>query len=156
MKMSKKQQVHLVKSSELDLSYQIEAEAEKITPLLEEVFAQLKTALPVEYFAELEFDLEIAAREMLANAIEHGCSLAAAQNKVLEEYPVKIKLKLNAEELLFEVKDPGPGFEWENYDLKTMPEFSEKGRGLKMINNVADKIKFNQAGNLIKAYFKIR
>lgn len=153
--MSKKQQVHLVKNSKLDLSYQIENKAEKITPLLDKIFIQLKSILALETFSELKFDLEIAAREMLANAIEHGCTLAAEQNKILAAEPIKIKVRLTAAELTFQVEDPGPGFDWENYDLETMPEFSEKGRGLKMINSVADQIRFNQKGNIIKIYFKI-
>jgi serine/threonine-protein kinase RsbW len=81
--------------------------------------------------------------------------LAAKNAENLESLRIRIGLFIGAEELIFKVEDPGPGFDWENYDLDKMPKFAEKGRGLKMINQVSDQIKFNQAGNKITACFKI-
>lgn len=140
----------------LDLSYKIKAKAKEINPLLENIFSKLKSILAAEKFKELEFKLELAAREMLANAIEHGSALTGVKNRNKDKNIVKINLKLTDEILIFKVEDSGSGFNWENYDLETMPKLSERGRGLKMVNQVSDQLEFNEAGNIIKAYFEIK
>ena len=142
-----------MQNSKVEKNFKIECRADQISPLLEEVFSELaKTAADA---SEITFKLELAAREMLANAIEHGAALAAEDAENLEDLRIKSKLIIRAEELIFEVEDPGPGFDWENYNLDQMPRFEEKGRGLKMINQVSDQVKFNQSGNKITAVFKL-
>ncbi len=130
--------------------YKINCRAAQIAGLLNKIFTQIKQE--IEESSEVEFKLEMAAREMLANAIEHGCSLAAENKEANDDLKIEVELKLKKESLSFQVKDPGPGFDWESYDLTTMPRFEEKGRGLKMINKVADKMVFNQQGNIITIY----
>ena len=142
-----------MQNSIVEKNFKIGCRAAEISSLLVEVFSELDKLL--NDAAEIKFMLELAAREMLANAIEHGCALAAENNAGSENLKIKIKLLLETDELTFEVEDPGPGFDWENYNLDTMPKFEEKGRGLKMINQVSDQIKFNQAGNKIRACFKL-
>jgi serine/threonine-protein kinase RsbW len=139
-----------MQNSKLKKDFKIECRADEISPLLEKVFSELEKS--VENSSEIMFKLELAAREMLANAIEHGCALAAEN---AENLRIRIGLVISADELFFKVEDPGPGFDWENYDLDKMPKFEEKGRGLKMINQVSDKMKFNSTGNKITAVFKL-
>jgi serine/threonine-protein kinase RsbW len=134
----------------VEKDFKIECRADEISPLLEKAFSELDKS--VENSSEIMFKLELAAREMLANAIEHGCALAAEN---AENLRIRIGLVISADELFFKVEDPGPGFDWENYDLDKMPKFEEKGRGLKMINQVSDQIKFNSTGNKITAVFKL-
>ena len=138
---------------ELEKKFTIGCQAAEITPLLKEVLLEIdSTALKAE---EIKFNLELAAREMLANAIEHGCALAAENGSSTERMEIEIELKISEQELSFIVSDPGPGFEWQQYNLETMPRFEEKGRGLKMIYQVADQLKFNSCGNKITAIFKV-
>ena len=144
-----------MQNAELNLNYQIKCRAEKISPLLNKIFSKLKEELGAKFDPETEINLEIAAREMLANAIEHGCSLAREKDYNLENLKINASIEISRERIIFTVKDPGPGFNWQNYNLEEMPEFEEEGRGLKMINKVADNLEFNQEGNLIKAFFKI-
>jgi len=142
-----------MQNSKVEKDFEIECRSDEISPLLEKVFFELENS--VENSSEIMFKLELAAREMLANAIEHGCALAQENTKNLENLRIRIKLIIDTEELSFKVEDPGPGFDWTNFDLDKMPKFEEKGRGLKMINQVSDQIKFNSAGNEITAFFKI-
>ena len=93
---------------------------------------------------DLNFKVEMTAREMLANAIEHGCQSA--------EEKIKIKLKTSPSKVSLIVIDPGNGFDWENADF-TIPLLEEDGRGLGMIEKAADEIEFNEKGNCITAYF---
>ena len=138
-------------SSIHSFKFKIRCEAEAIPELLEKVFSKL-----TKYENEVEninFRIEIAAREMLANAIEHGCVQAVNNGLKLEEGYIMVILKISNYNIIFSVKDCGNGFDWENYDLDTMPSLEERGRGLKMINNVADKVEFNQKGNEITIFF---
>jgi serine/threonine-protein kinase RsbW len=142
-----------MQNSIVEKNFKIGCKAEEISPLLEKVFSELVNS--VENSSKIIFKLELAAREMLANAIEHGCALATKSSGSLKNLKIKIDLKIGTEKLLFQVEDPGSGFDWENYDLDKMLKLEEKGRGLKMINQVSDQIKFNLAGNKITAIFNL-
>lgn len=142
-----------MQSSIVEKSYEMGCKAEEISLILEKIFSELNNSIISA--EEITFNLEIAAREMLANAIEHGCALAAEKSDNLAALKIKLELKVSKEKLVLQVKDPGPGFDWENCDLEIRPSFAEKGRGLKMINQVSDQIKFNSAGNKITAVFKL-
>ena len=93
---------------------------------------------------ELDFKLEMAAREMLANAIEHGCQSV--------EEKIEIILNTSPSKIVLKVIDPGDGFDWKNTDF-TIPLLEEEGRGLGMIDKAADKMEFNEQGNCITVYF---
>ncbi len=94
---------------------------------------------------DLTFRVEMALREMLANAIEHGCR--SGEEKILievEAVPGRVKIS---------VSDPGDGFDWRSANLDHMPVLEEKGRGLGMIKQAADELKFNEKGNRITVIF---
>lgn len=135
----------------LKKTYKINAKAAEISKLLAKILKDLNKIANLE--TELLFDFELALREMLANAIEHGCTLASFPNKEQKKLQVVIKVKLTDSELKITVKDPGPGFNWLKQDLKIMPQFQARGRGLKIIYKLSNKLKFNQAGNQITASF---
>lgn len=142
-----------MQNSEVEKKYTIACKAAEIPALLKKVFLEIDNSdIKAE---EIKFNLELAAREMLANAIEHGCVLAQESCSRDAKLMIIVELKINAERILFQVKDPGPGFNWQKYDLETMPRFEEKGRGLKMINQVSDQLQFNSSGNKITAIFKV-
>ncbi|MGM0437712.1 MAG: ATP-binding protein [Bacillota bacterium] len=101
----------------------------------------------------LDFRIELALREMLANAIEHGCHNAKNMNISKNELKIIVFLKIKNYKLVLSVKDPGKGFEWEKCNLESELSFEEKGRGLKMINEVVDELEFNKSGNQITIYF---
>lgn len=104
----------------------------------------------------LDFRIELASREMLANAIEHGCSSAQKANSSESNFKIKVSLKIKSDKIILSVKDPGKGFDWENCNLESELSFAEKGRGLKMINEVVDNLEFNKSGNKITVYFSSR
>ena len=104
----------------------------------------------------LNFRIELASREMLANAIEHGCSSAKKNSSFEKNYTIIVKLKIKSDKIILVVKDPGLGFDWENCNLESELSFEEKGRGLKMINEVVDRLEFNTSGNKITVYFYSR
>lgn len=92
-----------------------------------------------------EFAIETAIREALANAITHGCGSDASKQ-------VKISAYCDEERgMILVVRDPGKGF-----DPKTIPSpvqgerlFAEHGRGIYLINQLMDEVRFRSGGSEI-------
>lgn len=99
----------------------------------------------LEFAAGKEFDIELALREALANAIVHGCKADPAK---------KIKCTVTGDKnrgILIVVRDPGPGF-----DTSTLPSPTEgqnlhadHGRGVYLINKLMDEVKYERNGSEI-------
>ncbi len=101
-----------------------------------------------EYLAQSKFEVfpefKIVLREMLINAIEHG-------NKGDVLLPVVCNIEKIKDDLLsLKVKDKGTGFDHKNTEI-TMPEdpLTARSRGLALIREFAEGIKFNKKGNEI-------
>jgi serine/threonine-protein kinase RsbW len=92
-----------------------------------------------------EFQIELALREALANAIVHGCGNDPSKN---------VEVCVACDEtrgLLIVVRDPGPGF-----DPASIPSpitgqnvFSEHGRGIFLISQLMDEVHFERGGTEI-------
>ena len=80
----------------------------------------------------------------------HDAKIREVEKKCLK---IIVKLKIKKDKLILSVKDPGRGFEWEKCNLEAEVSFEEKGRGLKMINEVVDELEFNKSGNKITVCF---
>jgi anti-sigma regulatory factor (Ser/Thr protein kinase) len=93
-----------------------------------------------------EFEVEIALREALANAIEHGC----------QGDPTKsIQCCVAADgsgDLVIVVRDPGPGFDHTQVpDPRQGPNLlREGGRGIHLINEFMDEVRFAHDGREIQ------
>lgn len=87
------------------------------------------------------FGMNLSIDEALKNAIVHG-------NRADPRKKVALSYYINSEKLEIIVRDEGIGFDYKNY--KTNQEVdAEAGRGLLLINNFMDEIKFNESGNEI-------
>ncbi|MGE5109899.1 MAG: ATP-binding protein [Acidobacteriaceae bacterium] len=92
-----------------------------------------------------EFEIETALLEALANAVRHGAKGDATK---------KVECVVACEEplgMLIIVRDPGEGF-----DPKLVPNptqgdaiFNDHGRGIYMINQLMDEVKFEKNGTEI-------
>lgn len=89
--------------------------------------------------------------ESVNNAIYHG-------NKCDENKFVTLFADVNNSSLLVQVKDEGPGFDFNNIPDPTTPENikNEGGRGLYIIRNVTDELSFKNNGSIIELKFKIK
>lgn len=137
----------------LEKHYQISCQAESVSAVVKKMVKLFDSLFSCQ---ELKFNLELAVREMLANAVEHGCSSVSSASKSAEELIILIVLKIKNGEFFITVKDPGSGFDWENFDFKTLPLLAEDGRGLKMIKTVSDRLIFNSSGSQITAVFNLK
>lgn len=93
-----------------------------------------------------EFEVEMALREALANAVTHGCN-----NDPNKRIQCCVACEESAD-LLIVVRDPGPGF-----DPAELPSpldesrlLLEHGRGVHLINQLMDDVQFRHGGREIQ------
>lgn len=93
------------------------------------------------------FDVVLVLREALSNAVIHG-SKAGGQ--------VRMSLGLTGDEVLIEVRDEGPGWDWRAQDFEVPPPESTSGRGLSIMKSYADELTFNEQGNAVCLRKRVR
>jgi len=91
----------------------------------------------------------VCAMEAVNNAIIHG-------NKSDKGKSVKIVMRNEGNELIITVEDEGSGFKPAEIPDPTKPENIEalSGRGVFLMSRLADKIEFNDKGNVVIMHFK--
>jgi serine/threonine-protein kinase RsbW len=92
----------------------------------------------------------IAVTEAVNNAIQHGNKFDPAKN-------IQISFKSNKKQISFVVQDEGNGFDYTQIPDPTAPENIEKphGRGIFLMNSLADKVEFEDAGKTVQLYFNL-
>jgi serine/threonine-protein kinase RsbW len=96
----------------------------------------------MEYGASKEFQIELALREALANAVLHGCNADPSK---------RIECSVTSDEdrgILIVVRDPGKGFDATKVSSPTNEQnlFSEHGRGIFLINTLMDEVQYERNG----------
>ena len=119
------------------------AEISAITPVVTWI---MRLVGELDYAAGKEFEIEMALREALANAVLHGCQ---------EDPSKKVECAVSADReqgITIVVRDPGNGF-----DPTTLPSptedanlHSEHGRGILLITKLMDEVKHEQNGAVIR------
>jgi len=92
----------------------------------------------------------IALTEAVNNAIVHG-------NKYDKTKNVNLSLEASDREVCFIVKDEGDGFDETLVPDPTLPENLDKlsGRGVFLMNSLADEVSFEENGTLVRLKFTI-
>jgi serine/threonine-protein kinase RsbW len=113
-----------------------------ITPAVDEVMTVVRE---MGCAAGQEYEVEMALREALANAVRHGTRNDATRH-VLCCVACDVRRGI-----LLVVRDDGPGF-----DPRTLPSpivgqnvFESHGRGIFMINQLMDDVRFEKGGTEI-------
>ena len=134
------------KENEQSLSTRFEvvlpADVKTISPVVAWV---MRLVGELEYTAGKEFEIEMALREALANAILHGCKADPA--KTIECFVSGDKDR----GILIVVRDPGTGFDINSLPSPTADQnlFSDHGRGIYLINKLMDEVKYERDGSEI-------
>jgi serine/threonine-protein kinase RsbW len=92
-----------------------------------------------------EFEIELALREALANAIEHGVGHDASKQ-------IQCSVACDHERgMLIVVRDPGAGFDPASLPSPVLGQnlFSTGGRGIYLINQLMDEVRFEKGGTEI-------
>jgi serine/threonine-protein kinase RsbW len=119
------------------------ADLDSVTPVVNWV---MEIAREMKCAAGKEFEVEMALREALANAIIHGCKKDT--NKMVQ-FCVACD---ESRGLLIVVRDPGPGFDPSSIPSPVVGEnvYSEHGRGIYLINQLMDEVRFEHGGTEIR------
>ncbi|MCI0655581.1 MAG: ATP-binding protein [Acidobacteria bacterium] len=120
----------------------IPADVKEISPVAEGVMAIVKQ---MGCAAGREFEVETALREALANAIVHGAK---------KDPRKKIQFCVSCDEargMLIVVRDPGEGFNPADIPTPVVGQelFSAHGRGIYLINQMVDEVRFEKGGTEI-------
>ena len=92
----------------------------------------------------------IALTEAVNNAITHG-------NQLDPNKKVNLNMETTSKDVEFTIKDEGGGFDYNNVPDPTLPENLEKlsGRGVFLMNNLADEVTFEDDGATIRLRFTV-
>jgi anti-anti-sigma factor len=88
------------------------------------------------------FAAELLVREALTNAVVHGCGADPGRQ-------IRCALRLRGSRLFISVADDGEGFDWRGMrsNRAALPDTS--GRGMEILHQYADHVRFNNKGNVV-------
>jgi len=126
----------------LRLDLTLPADVNEINPVVRRIMAIVSS---MECGSGKEFEIETALREALANAVVHGCKGDPGQ---------RIQVAVGCDEsrgMLIIVRDPGSGFDPRDIPSPTKGKnlFRSHGRGIYLINELMDEVRFEKGGTEI-------
>ena len=97
---------------------------------------------------DLYGNIIISITEAVNNAIKHG-------NKNNIAIPTRVSCQILSNKIKFVVTDQGTGFNYSDLPDPTAPENLEiiSGRGVFLMQQLAEEVKFNKEGNQVELYF---
>jgi serine/threonine-protein kinase RsbW len=127
-------------SSILEIDFWMPSEVRAISPLVDRLMRLIEGShcIPGE-----EFDIELALREALDNAVVHG-------NQEDPETKVHIRCRCHpGKEITIVVTDQGKGFDFEKFVGNGIPpnSSSEHGRGIQLMKAYMDDVHFERGGS---------
>ena len=122
--------------------HRLPADVNMISPVVAEV---MKVVCEMGCAEGQEFDIELALREALANAIKHG-----GRNDPAKQIECCVACDRERGMLII-VRDPGEGFDPTELPSPLHGEnlFSTHGRGIFLINRLMDEVRFEKGGTEI-------
>ena len=125
------------------LDVELRGEVAAITPVVDQVLGLVRETGCAQ---GKEFEIEIALREALANAVRYGCDHNPSKT-------VQLSVACDVERgMLIVVRDPGPGFDPAQIPTPVAGEqlFSHHGRGIYLISQLMDDVQFGRGGTEIR------
>ena len=129
------------------LDVKLSGDVEAISPFIQSVMGVVKE---MGCAAGREFEIEQALREALNNAIEHGIEYDSSRK-------IQCCVACDHERgMLIVVRDPGPGFDPASIPSPVSGQniYSEGGRGIYLINQLMDEVRFEKGGTEIHMRLK--
>jgi len=131
-----------VEGLSLRLQLKVDGQIKAIPPVVEQI---MQVVNQMGCASGGEFEVEVALYEALANAVEHGCEHDPDKQ-------VEVCVACDEERgMLIIVRDPGAGFDPASVPSPVVGEniFSDHGRGIFLINNLMDEVRFEKGGTEI-------
>jgi serine/threonine-protein kinase RsbW len=131
------------RSPSMHFEVSLPADVAAISPVVSWV---MRLVSELDYAAGKEFEIEMALREALANAILHGCKADPA---------MKIECAVTGDRtsgIQIVVRDPGNGFDPNSLPSATDDSnlLADHGRGILLISKLMDEVKHEQNGTVIR------
>lgn len=126
----------------LRLNMTIPGDKHAVTPVVERIMTIVRDMGCAE---GKEHEIELAVQEAIANAVVHGC----------EEDPGRsVQVTVGCDEdrgMIIMVRDPGSGFDPAEIPSPLVGEnlFASHGRGIYLINQLMDEVRFEKGGTEI-------
>ena len=116
---------------------------QQVEDLINSIFEE--NELSQDYYG----NMLVALSEAVNNAIKHG-------NKLDESKNVDLSFKHKGDDYQFTISDEGEGFDYDHLPDPTSPENIEKpeGRGIFIMQHLADEVKFIDGGSKVQLLFK--
>jgi len=120
----------------------ISARVRDISPAVDRI---MKVVAQMECSQGKEFEIRTGLQEALANAVVHGCG---------EDPDKKVQVCVGCDEargMIIVVRDPGEGFDPQELPSPLVGQhlYSEHGRGIYLINQLMDEVRFERGGTEI-------
>lgn len=129
------------------MKVELESRLDQLT-IVEQLVDTISEQVNVE--GDVYANILVGVTEAVNNSIVHG-NKEDAQKKVIIDYTVNEKF------ILFVIEDEGEGFNYYSVPDPTLPENLEKeeGRGIFLMNNLADEVVYNDSGTEVSLKFFI-
>ncbi|MFT3741048.1 MAG: ATP-binding protein [Breznakibacter sp.] len=116
--------------------------------LVEKLIDEISAAYSIS--SDIYGKILLAVVEGVNNAIVHG-------NKLNKEKEVSVDYTIESDIIEFIISDEGKGFDFDHVPDPTTPENVEKshGRGIFLMNHLADEIEFLENGCKVKLVFNL-
>jgi serine/threonine-protein kinase RsbW len=118
-------------------------------PAVDDVCADVRIRLKGSVVDADFFAVELLLREALVNAVKHGCRGRPSAH-------VRCQVRREGRALWLSVSDDGPGFDWRAQQQARVADLATSGRGLALYALYADQVSFNEAGNEVVLYRRLR
>jgi serine/threonine-protein kinase RsbW len=114
----------------------------KVEQIIEDIRSE--HSIPEEIYG----NILVSISEAVNNAIKHG-------NKFSPDKEIDFSFDVSDKEYLFSIKDEGTGFDFTNTPDPTHPDNIDKldGRGIFIMQNLSDKIDYEEEGRIVKISF---
>eukprot|EP00039_Didymoeca_costata_P021805 m.345477 g.345477 ORF g.345477 m.345477 type:complete len:138 (+) comp26502_c0_seq1:88-501(+) len=126
-------------------SYQLESDVSSLAKV-ERIIEELKSFYQIP--EDIYGNILVSITEAVNNAIRHG-------NKLDSEKIVDFSFESTEKEFTFKIRDKGVGFDPDSIPDPTLPENIAKpdGRGIFIMKNLSDEVKFEDEGRLVEITF---
>lgn len=126
-------------------TYRLESDISSLAKV-EQIIEELKAMYHIP--EDIYGNILVTITEAVNNAIRHG-------NKLDPEKMVDFSFESTEKQFVFKIKDRGVGFDPESIPDPTLPENIAKpdGRGIFIMKNLSDEVKFEDEGRKVEISF---
>ncbi|MFH1132343.1 MAG: ATP-binding protein, partial [Pseudomonadota bacterium] len=155
-------------------NYELENDSHVVSAFVDKVLKQLAPTVDLRTLT----DLNLALRELLVNAIEHGnlglsyeekstylekgilaeIVTSRAQQEPFKKRRITVAVQQRKSEVIVKIEDEGDGFDWRSLPDPTEPAnlLRDHGRGVLLARNAVDALEYNEKGNVVTLKKKIK